>query len=38
VVYSGASKSFAEAGKPAYAARADSVANAVMRSLNRGAP
>jgi hypothetical protein len=36
VVYSGASKSFAEAGKPAYAARADSVANAVMRSLNRG--
>ncbi len=38
VVYGGASKSFAEAGKKDYAARADSVANAVMRSLNRGAP
>jgi hypothetical protein len=37
VVYSGASKSFAEAGKKDQAARADSVANAVMRSLNRGA-
>jgi hypothetical protein len=35
VVYGGASKSFAVAGEPALAAKADSVANAVMRNLNR---
>ncbi|HEX2142501.1 MAG TPA: hypothetical protein VHK28_09570 [Candidatus Limnocylindria bacterium] len=35
VVYGGASKSFAAAGKPALAARADSVADAVVRNLNR---
>jgi hypothetical protein len=38
VVYGGASKSFAAAGQRAEAARADSVANAVSRSLSRGAP
>ena len=38
VVYGGASKSFAEAGQKALAARADSVANAVTRNLERGGP
>jgi Protein of unknown function (DUF2723) len=38
VVYGGASKSFAAAGQSAQAARADSVAAAVSRNLNRGAP
>jgi hypothetical protein len=38
VVYGGASKSFAAAGQTAYAMRADSVANAVSRNLNRGTP
>ena len=33
VVYGGSSKSFATAGQPALAARADSVANAVQRNL-----
>jgi Protein of unknown function (DUF2723) len=36
VVYGGAAKSFAAAGDKAEAARADSVANAVSRSLGRG--
>jgi hypothetical protein len=35
VVYGGASKSFAAAGQPALAARADSVANAVQRNLSQ---
>ncbi len=35
VVYGGSSKSFAAAGQPALAARADSVANAVQRNLSR---
>jgi hypothetical protein len=34
VVYGGSSKSFAAAGQPALAARADSVANAVQRNLS----
>jgi hypothetical protein len=38
IVYGGASKSFEAAGQPALAARADSVANAVMRNLDRGSP
>jgi hypothetical protein len=38
VVYGGASKTFAAAGQSAQAARADSVANAVTRNLNRGSP
>ena len=38
VVYGGASKSFAAAGQKAEAARADSVANAVSRSLGGVAP
>jgi hypothetical protein len=38
VVYGGASKSFAAAGQPALAARADSVAKAVNRNLDRGGP
>ena len=37
VVYGGASKSFAAAGQTAQATRADSVANAVSRNLNREA-
>jgi hypothetical protein len=36
VVYGGAAKSFAAAGQKEHAARADSVANAVARNLNRG--
>jgi hypothetical protein len=36
VVYGGASKTFAEAGRKDLAARADSVANAVARNLGRG--
>jgi hypothetical protein len=36
VVYGGASKSFAAVGQRALAARADSVANAVARNLERG--
>ena len=38
VVYGGAAKSLAAAGQKAEAARADSVANAVSRSLGRGNP
>ena len=38
VVYGGASKSFAEAGQSALAARADSVSNAVTRNLQREGP
>jgi hypothetical protein len=38
VVYGGASKSFAAAGQKAEAARADSVASAVSRSLGRDIP
>jgi hypothetical protein len=38
IVYAGASKSFEAAGQPNLAARADSVANAVMRNLDRGSP
>jgi transmembrane protein TMEM260 (protein O-mannosyltransferase) len=38
VVYGGASKSFAAAGQKEEAARADSVASAVSRSLGRGLP
>jgi hypothetical protein len=38
VVYGGASKTLAAAGQKAEAARADSVANAVTKSLNRGGP
>jgi hypothetical protein len=38
VVYDGASKSFSAAGQKVEAARADSVAKAVSRSLSRGAP
>jgi hypothetical protein len=38
VVYGGSSKSFAAAGKKEVAARADSVASAVSRSLGRGSP
>jgi transmembrane protein TMEM260 (protein O-mannosyltransferase) len=38
VVYGGASKTFAAAGQSALAARADSVANAVTKTLGRGSP
>ncbi|HVQ46736.1 MAG TPA: hypothetical protein VMS62_07900, partial [Gemmatimonadales bacterium] len=38
VIYGGAAKSLATAGQKAEAARADSVANAVSRSLGRGNP
>jgi hypothetical protein len=38
VVYGGASKAFAAAGRSDQAARADSVANAVTRNLVRGSP
>ena len=38
VVYGGSAKSFAAAGQGVQAARADSVANAVSRNLNRGEP
>jgi hypothetical protein len=38
VIYGGASKTLAAAGQKVEAARADSVANAVERSLSRGAP
>jgi hypothetical protein len=38
VVYGGASKAFASAGQSAEAARADSVANAVVRNLRQQPP